>query len=92
MKRKSTTPWIILIAFPFVALLLTSLVQLIVRFSLEGSGSQVSEITISLINIISMLIGILSVVGMLGLPAWIVMLVIALDHNSKLKSSSRKRK
>jgi len=92
MKRKSTKPWIILIAAPFAALLVTMLAQLIVRFALSGTDSQLGDIMVSLINIISLLIGIVSVVAMIGLPVWIVMLVIALDHNSKLKAPRPKRK
>lgn len=81
MKAKNPKPWIILIVAPFVLLIATSILQLIVRFVSGGDSSIVATI----VNILSLLAGIVAVVGIMGLPIWIVMLIITLSHNSKLQ-------
>lgn len=91
MQQKSTKPWIILIVAPFIALITNAIVQLIVRFATSGSGESTSNIAITVVNIVSLLIGIAAVIGMFGLPIWITMLVIAINHNNKIKQSPSKR-
>lgn len=94
MQRKSTKPWIILIAAPIIALILTALMQVIVSFTLSDSDEYASTTIPTVVNIFSLVVGVLAVIGMFGLPAWIVMLIVTINHNNKLKQtqSNRKRK
>lgn len=92
MQRKSTKPWIILIIAPFAALILTAIMQLIVRFTLSATGEGTETIVTVVVNIIALLVGVLAVIGLFGLPVWITMLVIAINHNNKLDSQNRNRK
>ena len=85
MQRKSTKPWIILIVAPFVALVILAIAQAASRFVLTATGDD-SNITVNLINIVSIIIGSVAMLAMLGLPLWIVMLVITANNNSKLPS------
>lgn len=87
MKRKNTKPWIILIVAPFVTLLLTMILQTAVRFALSSTESGNNAIQ-SIINVISLLLGIVSVIAILGLPLWIIMLVVAIGHNKKLDTQN----
>lgn len=77
-------------AAPFASLLLLASIQMALRFALGDVGEQPDTVTVTVINIISLIIGYVSLVGMLGFPVWVVMLVIALNHNSKLAKAKRK--
>lgn len=83
MKQKSVKPWVILLVAPVPLLMITAILQTTIR---AASGGQSSSLTL-VINIISMLIGIASVLMLLGFPVWIILLVMAMSHNSKLKQA-----
>ena len=82
MKKKNTKIWITLLWLPFVSLILVALMQLVAQFvfsTVEGTNS--SPV---FINIISLLVGIFGILGITLMPLWIIMLVIATNHNKKL--------
>lgn len=81
MKPKSLKPWIIALAVPIPLLLVTALIQTIVR-SAFGDGPNSVRLVV---NILSLLIGIISVLLIMGFPVWIIMLVMSSNYNSKLK-------
>jgi len=82
MHRKSTKIWIVLIVAPIVIVILSVFLQVAVRASgIEGDGITV------VINLFSLLVGIVAVLGLMGLPVWIVLLLLAISHNKKIDSS-----
>lgn len=83
MQKKSTKVYWFLIAGPFLALVLTSFLQIAVRFIVSGSGAGGDGISV-FINIFSFLIGIAAVICILLLPLWIVLLIRANDYNKRV--------
>lgn len=81
-QKKSLKPWIILLVLPIPLLVFTALLQMIVRFLKNGSDGGAVFLVV---NIFSLLLGIASVVLLMGIPIWIVFLVLAYEHNSKLE-------
>lgn len=79
-QKKSLKPWIVLLILPIPLLFFVAIVQMVARFITNGSGGAVFLI----VNIFSLLIGIASVILLMGIPIWIVFLVLAYEHNSKL--------
>lgn len=82
--KKSIKKWVLLLIMPFVALILVALAQVIVRVvlasstnvtdtGLEAQGS--GDILRLVINIFSLIVGIVSVVAIILAPLWLVMLV-----------------
>lgn len=82
-KKKPTIVYWILIFAPFVALIFSAVLQIISTFvftTVEGdSGSNV------LIDIITLIIGVVSVLAIFMLPLWIVLLVQAIKHNNNVR-------
>jgi hypothetical protein len=72
MQRKNTKIWIIFIVAPLVLLISTALLQTVIRFVLNSSGSDG---------------GVVAVLGLLGLPVWVILLVLAVSYNSKITSA-----
>lgn len=81
MKKKNIKKWIVLLVFPVPSLLLVMLLQIASRI-LFGQGPL--EIVI---NIVSLLVGISAVLALLGLPIWIVMLILAHNHNQRVDAA-----
>lgn len=82
MQRKNTKIWIFLLVAPIPILVLSALFQVIIR--LLG----IDEAPSIIVNILSFIAGLFGVVGLLGFPAWITLLVIAINHNKKIDSST----
>lgn len=83
MKKKNTKIWITLLWLPFVSLILVALMQIVAQFvfsTVEGGGSASPVI----LNIISLLVGTFAILGIMLMPLWIIMLVVAYNHNKKL--------
>jgi len=82
MQRKSTKIWIALIVAPIAILIVNVFLQVGARaFGSGGDG------VATIINLFSLLAGIVAVLGLLGLPLWIALLVIAINHNKKISTS-----
>jgi uncharacterized membrane protein HdeD (DUF308 family) len=81
-QKKSLKPWIILLALPIPLLILTAFAQVAVRLAL---GSNSNSAVMMIVNILSLLMGMVSVILLMGIPVWIVFLVLAYEHNSKLE-------
>lgn len=83
---KPTTKWVVLIGVPFVLLILVALIQLVVHFVLNsstgGATVGVQSLGTSVVNIFSVLFGVVAVVLLLLTPIWIIMLVKARRYNS----------
>lgn len=82
MKKKNTKIWITLLWLPFVSLILVAIMQVVAQFvfsTVEGINS-----TPTVISIISILVGIFAVFGIILMPIWIIMLVVASNHNKKI--------
>jgi chromate transport protein ChrA len=86
MKRKSLKPWVLAIVAPITILFFTVFLQIIVRLSLLGNNGT-NEGAILFINLFSLTFGTLAVLLLLGLPLWIIMLMKAIQYNSKIKTA-----
>jgi hypothetical protein len=84
MQKKSVKKWIILLLLPFLTLVLVAFAQVIVHFMLSqstgdsGSGIEVASAhstAVKVINVISFVIGTISVPLLILTPLWIVLLV-----------------
>lgn len=84
-NKLSTKKWIVLIVLPFIALVVVAFLQVIVHFILSRNGSNASSSTgsllLTLINIVSVLVGAFSIVAICLLPIWIIMLVKTINYN-----------
>lgn len=82
-EAKSTKRWWGLIIFPFVALFLVALLQLIIHFVFSSSsGSNTKPLVSTLINTISIVIGALAVIVLLFIPIWIIRLRRVKKYNA----------
>jgi len=79
-QRKSVKKWVILLLVPVAALLTTALVQFIVRFVLSSTAGDTGpgpatngsgDVLRQAINIISILVGVVSVSMLLLTPLWL---------------------
>jgi len=74
-SKKSSTIWVALITLPFVVLFFVAVLQIIVHFAISGSTGSNHGVLVSLVNIVSVLLGIIATVSLVGLPVWIIMLI-----------------
>jgi uncharacterized membrane protein len=88
MKKKSLTPWIVLLVAPYAALVLTAIVQMGVRFLITGQGDGYNMLTV-VVNIVSFLLGVIAVIAIVLTPLWIVMIVKTSNDNKKLPEVRR---
>lgn len=86
MKKKSYVPWILCLALPIPLLVLTSFLQLIVRAFLTGEGETSGEAITTVVNIVSLLIGMGAVIMLLLFPLWIIRLVRVSKYNKGLQA------
>lgn len=77
MKKKSIVVWVALIALPIPLLVISAVVQIIAKAANGGESN-------AIVNIMSLLVGIIAVLMMLGLPLWIIMLIKTTNDNKKL--------
>jgi len=71
--RSAVKTYVMLIILPFAILLGTAILQFIFRFLLSSSGS--SNVLQTVMNIISVVVGIIAVLLVGLIPLWIVLLV-----------------
>jgi len=84
---QSTRIWVLLIVLPWAALLTAAFIQVISHFILNSiNGSKPSPIT-ALINIASIFVGCVSVLGIILIPVWIVMLIKTQKNNKAAGAS-----
>ncbi len=79
--QQSTRKWALLIVLPFAALILVAFIQIIVHFILSSSNSGSTPLLAIVVNLISVLVGVVSVIGIMLIPLWIIMLVKTSNHN-----------
>lgn len=90
MKKKSTKIWVVLLAAPIPLLIFTAILQILARFMFGATTESTANGIETLINIISLLIGVFSAIALIGMPIWIIMLVLTLQHNSKIAQTTTK--
>lgn len=78
--QKSIKNWITLIVAPFVALILVLMIQLTVHVATPNANGDTSPLLMT-VNIMSVLIGIVSVVLLVLLPVWVIMLIKTIHQN-----------
>jgi hypothetical protein len=88
MKPKNTKIWIFLMAAPIPVLILNAILQLVTRAAIGSSEVGQSDGLTAVLNIFSLLIGVFAVIGLLGLPVWIIMYIQATKHNNLLKQQA----
>lgn len=82
IKKPTTIYWFLIFA-PFAALMLSAILQVISSFvfsTVEGSVGRND-----IVDIITLVIGIISVISIFLLPLWIILLIISIDHNKKIR-------
>jgi hypothetical protein len=84
-RKKRETKWWVLIILPFMALVAVALLQFITQFVLNKSGtlnvSASQTLLTTVINIISAVVGLVSVVLLLMLPLWVNRLINVKRYN-----------
>lgn len=80
-QKRPVKPWVVLIVAPWIILFVTILLQMGVNFLFRDANGLKA-----ILNILSLLAGSLAVFMLLGLPVWVVMLVVAIDRNKKLQT------
>ena len=106
MQKKNLTPWIILLAAPFVGLVVVMILQMTMRFAFydstprcrnydsptyvsarmmdEGCTTEPQNPLVTSVNVLSMFVGVLSVMGIMLSPIWLVFLIVNYEHNRKV--------
>lgn len=82
-QRKNTTIYWVLIAAPPIGLVITPILQIIVRFALSDNGG----VVVTIVNLVSFLVGMVAIVLLLLLPLWVILLVQANNFNKKREQS-----
>lgn len=94
-QQKSVKKWVLLLVMPLLALILVALIQMIARFVLAGSAPVTEtgletqgsgEIIKVVINVSSLIIGVVSVIALIFTPLWLVMLVRDLKGHERSKT------
>ena len=80
-SQKSITKWVALLLAPPVALALIALLQFVVHAALSSSGAGGSSAMVVLVNILSIVLGIVAFVALLLMPIWIILLVKTINYN-----------
>lgn len=75
-SHTSRRVWIVMLVFPIPALVISFILQVVVRFALAPYSP-----FIKIVNIVSLLVGMLSVIAIILIPLWIVMLVRSSKQN-----------
>lgn len=70
-KKSGKKIWVAFLIAPIPLLVCTLILQIIVRFFAQGSGA-----VVGFVNIISILIGMASILLIIGSPIWIIMLIV----------------
>jgi hypothetical protein len=81
MQQKSLKPWVIALVLPIPLLIITALVQTVVRAVFRDEPNIITLI----VNVLSLIAGIVAAVLLIGFPLWIILLIMASNYNSKLK-------
>ncbi len=96
--KKPTKRWIFLLIAPIPLLILIAFLELAVHalFPHIGNGTVTSNISfatviLAVLNIISVLAGMASLLCLLLFPLWIILLVKASDYNKKLSTGHKTR-
>lgn len=84
-KKKNINIYIGLIIGPFIALVVSAMLQIITRFVVGGSNYD-GGIIVAIVNVLGLLVGTVSVLAIVLLPLWIILLVLAVNHNNSLKA------
>jgi hypothetical protein len=72
-QKKATRPWLLLIVVPFILLVVIALLQFIISFLINNNSTGAVPLVVTIINLLSVLIGIVSVCLIILLPVWIIM-------------------
>lgn len=87
MKKKSTKLWIVLLSAPIMLLFAIIILNILIRMTAIGP----TEMTVNLLNLGSFLIATLALLGLLGSPLWIALLIRAITYNNKINAQQGER-
>src|SRR5690606_9947263 len=86
---KSVKKWVIILIAPIIALVLVAILQLVLKFVFatvaDGSGTGVNGFG-TVINLVYVLVGMVSVMAIILTPVWLVMLVRDLKGHTRSKT------
>ncbi len=82
MKPQNTKIWLTLLIIPIPLLIFNSIIQIIVRAANNGQGNIV-------MNIFSLVVGLSSVLLLLGSPAWLYLYIRATNANKAASPASK---